>query len=986
MSHRRYGALAVVPLLLWIACGRNLDLPQSGAPTVKAVYGLGREDGGTPDGGLPALAGEAVAIHGSGFGSDPRLVQVSVGTSAATVLDAAPDRLVIEVPALPGSGQADVAVSTGSGLGALTGGLRYDGVGAPPEVEARVLGTTVPMKQVAPVEIPSAFAPQFRQDPVLGSLAVAIGSGDSALVVMPFEGVALAAVPLGIVPVSVTARFAALAGFGTPTAGQGPIQLQILAVDRHGNVAVSGVNFNLTTAWSGTGAAASLAPGYPLVAPGIAPTASCENQQVLFTRNGNYAVVAWRDTDKVHKIAALNETTLDPKGTVAPQLKGSKLATGGQVVSWSPTGTFAAPQSAVVYANAAGSLASSVWSFDPSLASPTAPTPLLSTTDVNGIVAACSLVASATRTYTAVTVSPTQNRFAIAFTVAGDVPRLAEVDKSQTIVAATVYSCGFSGPAANALTYCSDPTAPIITVPPLPPNPANIPWILAATLANVQRFTHSIATSLVGPATVGDIHTDASLQLGTDPLLSVPSFGGLAPVSSQTALGSTLWRLLAVTPDADLQTLLPVTMTNVGPVYRLAPYGSVSVMMAEVDTGAPAPVAVADHTLLRTGGSGLLDTAGAAFILPLLGGDPVSLGGGSYGRSAAWLARSGVGGLAYTADYPSGSTAGAAGMAIFSRDVCQGGYSMTASRGVTASAGSLPDLVVEGPARAGLFGPGGVTRYGPAAPPIYVVSGTRVDSIALDATTFPCLVAGDWSGCGRASLADLGTAPLDLVLSAGDATLAARHLDAATCPAACAGNAFCNRATCSVAKELLLAKPGAAATAAATAVALPEAPLSVAADRAGGFVISLACDNAGGAATGPCFSQGTLCAAAEFNVAFPGSAGALVLVPEDGSAPSCLAVRAGLDGTVALTPNGAQAWVASSTAGGSVAVTRMGIRRKTSDGTIDLSAPLPFISRLITGLAADVPPGFAATGMAFSPDGSIGVSTLPGEFRVVLFE
>jgi hypothetical protein len=369
-------------------------------------------------------------------------------------------------------------------------------------------------------------------------------------------------------------------------------------------------------------------------------------------------------------------------------------------------------------------------------------------------------------------------------------------------------------------------------------------------------------------------------------------------------------------------------------------------------------------------------------MLPLLGGSPVSLGGGSYGRSSAWLAVKGVGGLAYTADYPSGSTAGAAGMAVFTRDACEGGYSLTSSRLVTAGTGSLPDLMAQGPARAGLFGPGGVERFGPVTPPIYLVSGTRVDSLALDATTFPCLLAGDWTGCGRASLADLGTAPLDLSLSAGDATLAARQLDAASCPPACAGNAFCNRATCSVAKELLLARPGAAAA----AVALPAPPLSVAPDRAGGFVVSLACDNAAGGASGPCFSQGTLCSASEFNVPFPGSAGALVLVPEDGSAPSCLAVRAGLGGVVALTPNGAQAWVASSAAGGSVTVTRMGIPRKTSDGTIDLAAPLPFLSKLIVGAAADVPAGFAATGMAFSPDGSIGVSTLPAEFRIVLFE
>jgi DNA-binding beta-propeller fold protein YncE len=110
-----------------------------------------------------------------------------------------------------------------------------------------------------------------------------------------------------------------------------------------------------------------------------------------------------------------------------------------------------------------------------------------------------------------------------------------------------------------------------------------------------------------------------------------------------------------------------------------------------------------------------------------------------------------------------------------------------------------------------------------------------------------------------------------------------------------------------------------------------------------------------------------------------------VLVAEDGSGMQCLAVQPGLAGPVAVTPNGAEAWVTGSAFGAQI-LTRVAIVRRTSDGTIDASLPAERVSAEALGTAARPTGSFPPGGVAFTPDGATGVVTVPGEFRILLYQ
>ena len=113
----------------------------------------------------------------------------------------------------------------------------------------------------------------------------------------------------------------------------------------------------------------------------------------------------------------------------------------------------------------------------------------------------------------------------------------------------------------------------------------------------------------------------------------------------------------------------------------------------------------------------------------------------------------------------------------------------------------------------------------------------------------------------------------------------------------------------------------------------------------------------------------------------------LLLVPEDGGAPSCLAVGQGLAGRMALTPNGAEAWVASVVQSGTrLQLTRVALTRRTTDGTIDTAAEHPVLSRRNLGRGGVYGAGYAASGVAFTPDGRQGVVTVPDEYQIAVFE
>jgi DNA-binding beta-propeller fold protein YncE len=99
----------------------------------------------------------------------------------------------------------------------------------------------------------------------------------------------------------------------------------------------------------------------------------------------------------------------------------------------------------------------------------------------------------------------------------------------------------------------------------------------------------------------------------------------------------------------------------------------------------------------------------------------------------------------------------------------------------------------------------------------------------------------------------------------------------------------------------------------------------------------------------------------------------------------CLAVQPGLGGPVAVTPNGEEAWVTGPAFGAQI-LTRLALLRRTGDGTIDASVPARRVSAESLGAAAKVTGAFSPGGVAFTPDGGTGIVTVPGEFRILLFQ
>jgi len=525
------------------------------------------------------------------------------------------------------------------------------------------------------------------------------------------------------------------------------------------------------------------------------------------------------------------------------------------------------------------------------------------------------------------------------------------------------------------------PLASALALVPVPETGTPTDWrVLAATGSALQRIDSTGSSGFCGTT----MAPAAALSLDPDPLAPVPSFGGLVPPLGAGAA-------LAITPSGDLVSILVGSMTSPGPVSRNAAYGRVLMTLADLDDQSAVPAAVLEHAWSSVGRNGI-DVGSAALLLPLAGRQlPVGLGGSGYARGAAWLRSAAGGALAYAGQVPtSGAPLSSAAVTGFARDGCGGGVSVTATRSIT---GGTPELMVQGPARSGAFGPAGPQLVGPASPPVYLASGSRLSTFAAIATTLDCLGGGgssvDWSSCSAASSTDLGAVPLEVVLSAGDETAATRALgtDCGACadgPFACTGpgascrtdDAVCRAALCKPAQEVWLASPGADPI----KVTLPSIPASLAADPAGGFLMTLPCLQGSGTT---CLGTSPVCQ----GIPAPGAtAAALVLLAEDGSQPSCLAVLDGIAGPVAVTPNGAEAWISAVGSDGLLGLTRVRLPRRTSDGAIDPTAPARSLGRQVLGRAADVPAGFAASGIAFTPDGSIAVATVPGEFRVVLIE
>jgi hypothetical protein len=937
------------------SCARDLEMPSSSPPRIDSVHVVGLE-ASAPPAPLPVLGGELVAIRGGGFPADAAQLQVQIGGVDAEVKQIAADRLVVRVPSLAATGPADLRVSSPVGFRTVAGAIRYDGSGQPAGFGSSDVHTSVALGFVAPVQPPSSTG--------FPDLAVAIGAADSALVVVPSVGAAVTTVPLGLVPSSAAARFVV---DGTD------LRIQVLALARGGEAALG------TAVISTAASVVSRVAARPL--PTSVATKACTTPQITFTNtgaSGSIPVAAWvSGVTGEQKIAAIDMAAADsPSGAqYKPAVTPHTVA--GEIVGWAPW-----QFTSVVFAANLDAGGSEIYVYD--AATPAvAPTPL--TVDVGGtgnvrsvssLVADCSPMTSA-YTVTAATsgVFPDlSSALAVAYRDGGG-DEVALVDLTPGPSAGTVHR-GLAGTFPTSLALVPDP--------PFGAPPA---WsLLAAGLSTLYRFR-----PVANPDACADLVPDAALSLSST-LGILPTFGGMITAADGT-------RLLAATPDQDVITVLPPSLTSAGPVFRLASYGGVTVQPATIGGGS-IPIAVAEHA--STDGSlSSLDTGSALLVLSLAGdGGSVALGGSGYGRGAVWVdAAPGAGALAYTGQLPSSGTAtfqraGAAAVTGIVAGACPGeDVRITGSRPVANGS----DLVVQGPARSGALGPDGIRRYGPATPPIYAAKDTTLDVYVPGASNLACLAGAtpDWDAtkCPPDATVDLGVSPLDVTLSAGDATAAVRTLDTsdsfASCtqaagfpaPVSCVADLLCLRASCPPAKLLWLARAGSAPS----AVALPDRPTGVAADRAGGFLVTLPCaattDVGGGAACFP--AEPAIC---DGFLTGPGGAdGALLLVSEDGSRKECLAVQPGLAGPVAVTPNGEEAWVTGPAFGAQI-LTRLALLRRTTDGTVDASAPAKRLSAESLGSAAKVTGAFPPGGVAFTPDGATGIVTVPGEFRILLFQ
>jgi hypothetical protein len=938
-------------LALAAGCSRDLAVPGTTPPRIDAVRLVAREQVAAPAGGLPVLAGQLVALRGGGFPSDAAKLQVQLGGVTAEVLEVTPERIVVRVPALPLTGAADASVSAPAGFRALPDAIRYDGPGQPTGTATRDLQTAVPLWSLVPVEGTAQSAPE---------LALGIGASDSALVFAAGLGAAVATVPLGVVPSTAAARMFPVTG------SPGTVALEVLALDRDGRLAVGTIQ--LDAALQVVARPRPAVTTLPLATPG------CTHPQLLMARGPGVigAAVTWQAAAGP-RIAALERDALGGGWS----LRGLPQALPGPVVSW--TASAAVPGQLLVLAGG------QLLSFEPTSASPglkalepvagRSLAALLEEAPCAGLGPVTELLAVAAWPWDApagLDRTPTE-RVAVAFRQAGLV-WVATFDRHDP--AATLRR-GLAGVAPTALALA--PAVPYLST--------SEPAPLAAALGTLQRFARTTGPTVAGCAT--SLVVDAALPLGADPLAAVPAFGGLLPVSSGA-------RLLALTPAGDVETALPASMTSLGRAFRLAVYGGVSVSVATVEGVASTPLAVAEHGFAPLGGASALDTGSAELLVPLSGdGSPLALGGTGYGRGAAWLGDGVSGALAYAGDVAATSTlaadrGGSTAVAVFERDRCNpGGTQLTGSRPVTGA----PDLVAQGPARAGALGPGGLELFGPASAPVYFAAGQSLEVYPSTASTFTCLAPPsgtsllDWGSCSPAATLDLGAAPLDLTLSAGDHTVASRRLSdqcgACAPPLQCsasekclAGDTVCQRSACPVRPELGLA----GALQPATTRPLPGPPVGVAADAATGFLVTLACDAA--APPGRCFGDGTC----DGLPAVGTGQGALLHLAEDGGALTCLAVRPALAGPVALTPNGAEAWVVGPASDGSLVLTRLALHRRPADGALDAAQRPSLAGRLVLGAAASVPAGFPLSGIAFAPDGSAAVVTVPGEFRVSVVE
>lgn len=914
--------LLVLSTLL-VGCRRDFDVadpPSEGArpPVVTHAELLDVPRAAPSVAELPVLGGELVVLQGEAL----EAAQPLVGGEPALVLEAGPTRLLFEVPVSPALGVLPLVLDAPDGRVELPALLRLDGVGAPTGWRTGVVPTQAPLRRIAEVRLTPDAEAAFRDDATFSSLVVTAGSADTAELLLGASGAGLLSIPLGVVPQSV----AGVVSFTND------LRLEVTAygVDRAGRIGRGAVRM------ARGGGLTLLAPEELDLNLGGLTEISCEEStELLATSDGSRLAVAFVGGASTRLIG------LDP----ARPRQRTITDVPGRLKAWQ-----ALPDGRSVVAFLAGAEVPFV-RFD-TLAGTISPFEL-GGRPLEALVEEASC--AATIELTALAVTPDGAQVAVAYDVEDQIGEVALFDGADGRLVAR----GAIAPGIVPLSFARIEGAEAL---------------FAVAAFGLNRLVMTPATTAPWEPTCSAVRppgleVDAVAQLPAEQALLAPPIGGLVAVRG----GLHSSRLLALGSDGAVRSFFASTLSAMGEVYRPAPYGRLSVASVGAEA---AQILLAEHTSPRRDTMGI-DVAATVLAVPLDGRERVAIGPSAQAHGVATVEtelRTTVV-LAASSQLPVDGAPAALPDGIGTlKERCEGlDLKMSTSP-------EPPARIVQGPALEGRLGPDGVGRHGPAEAPIWHEAGGVLYAHAT-ATAAACVGDGQIVSCeptGELSLElPPGTVLLDVTPSAGDRTFALRTLSLERCSSSCVEEG-CAAQNCPVVHAISLRGEGRAPL----EVALPARPVSVAADRAGGFFVTLAC---GGRREAEECLRAAGCEGRELT-SRRDYRGALLHVDETTGEARCLASASGLGGVVQPTPNGRELWVAGPDDAAEFDLLRLTIPRSLTDGRVDPAQRVDLLGRERLGPGTAAPPGFAASGLAFTPDGAQGFVSVPAASAILTYE
>lgn len=912
-------------LLLLVACRRELDLPAPPAgdearpPRVTHAELLDVPRAAPSLAELPVLGGELVVLRGEALSE----AQPIVGGEPAAVLAAEEARLVFEVPVSPALGAIALVLEGPEGRVELPTLLRVDGLGAPAGLRTGSIPTQATLRRLAEVRLTPVAATFLGADATFSTMVLASGGGDAVELILGASGAGLLTIPTGVIP----AAIAGVVGF----TDDARVEVTAFGLDRQGRLGRGAVvmdqSFELTVR----------APS--LVDLDATIEVDCkEEPELLLTSAGSRLAGALVGAERTRLFGvATGGGAVVSSGQLDGVLAGWSALPDDRSVALLLRG---APEPFRSFDTQTGEVA-----------------PLLVGGErlLSRVRAASCEPSLSVDAITSLALTPDASLVAVSFERPGQLGEVVVFD------VATGAQLG-RGTAAPG-------TAPVAFG-----RVEGEERLFAVGGFGLMRFARTPVSTAPwsvgcdGPTPPDGLEVDA---IGALPVLLEPispAVGGLLAMRGGLHSSS----LLALSTDGVVHGFLASTMGSVGELYRPAPYGRLSVATAGKD---PKPILVAEHTRgLRLD----QDVGATALLVPLDGRDRIAVGPSAFARGVAAL--TGLEATLHLAADPLIPVEGrreALADGVGTLEEWCGDFALRLTTALRP-----PGMLVQGPAREGRFGPDGLGRHGPASAPIWrEQDGTLYahDTATEDA----CLRTDALATCRPSAELPLALpaerALLDVTPSAGDRTFAVRTLALAGCRAACATSkdAFCERETCAVSETLLLRsldRP-------AVEVSLAGRPVSVAADRAGGFLVTVACDGAD-----PQRCLDALGCGGRDLISRREHPGALLYVGEDDGRVSCLATAAGLAGPLQPTPNGRELWIVGADDADALELFRLALPRELSRGRIDPKARVDLLGREPLGPTVPVPHGFTASGLAFTPDGGLGFVSLPVVSEILTYE